>query len=326
MTNFEFHSPWFLSLFLFFIPLIIKDLREKKTKGIAVPSIQNMKEDKTYFWVRKFLTLSKYLVLSAMILAMARPRTFTTKNINEEGIDIILSVDISISMLARDFTPDRLEALKNLSQNFINQRENDRLGLVIYAGEAFMKVPLTTDHQVISEEIQHMQPGDVNHGTNIGEGLAVATKHLVDSPAKSKVIILMTDGVNTVPSPIRKEDATALARNNNIKVYTIGIGTNGYAESPTVTPFGDIIFVPQVVEIDEESLQYIAENTGGKYFRATSNNALEEIYNEINQLEKSSIKSQKYYEYQEYFLIFLWIGLIILILDAVIRWIIFKRF
>lgn len=324
MTNFEFHSPWFLALFLVFIPLLFKDFRAKKTKAILVPSIQNMKADSLYTKVRFLLKISKYFILSALIIAMARPRTYTTKNLHEEGIDIVLSVDISLSMLARDFKPDRLTALKELSQNFINERENDRLGLVIYAGEAFMKVPLTNDHQVIAEEIREMQPGDVNHGTAIGEGLAVATKHLINSQAKSKVIILMTDGVNTTRNAITPEKAIELAKNNNIKVYTIGIGTNGYAESPAVTPFGDVIFVPQEVEIDEPTLQNIAMETKGKYFRATSNQSLEEIYDEINQLEKSKVKTHKTYEYHEYFSIFLWWALGILLVDFIFRYVIFK--
>lgn len=325
MTNFEFHSPWFLILFLLFIPLILKDLKNKKTKGIAVPSIKNMQEDKIYAIIRIFLKISKYFILSALIIALSRPRNYSTKNIESEGIDIILSVDISLSMLARDFKPDRLSALKELSQNFITQRENDRLGLVIYAGEAFMKVPLTNDHQAVSDEIRDMQPGDVNHGTAIGEGLAIATKHLINSKAKSKVIILMTDGVNTVRNAISTEEATELAKNNGIKVYTIGIGTNGYAESPALTPFGELIFVPQEVEIDEIGLKNIAQKTGGIYFRATSNNSLEQIYEEINQLEKSHIKSHKIYEYQEFFRTFLWIALFLLIIDFIIRFIVFRR-
>ena len=153
MFNFEFHSPWFLALFLLFIPLIIKDLKKRKEKGILIPSTQNIQTGNGYFWVNKILTLSKYFILSALIIALTRPRTYTIKNNYEQGIDIVLAVDISLSMLARDFSPDRLTVLKKLSQDFVSQRENDRLGLVIYAAEAFMKVPLTTDHEVISTEI-----------------------------------------------------------------------------------------------------------------------------------------------------------------------------
>lgn len=324
MFNFEFHSPWFLALFLLFIPLIIKHLKKRKQKGILIPSTQNIQTGNGYFWVNKILTLSKYFILSALIIALARPRTYTIKNNYEQGIDIVLAVDISLSMLARDFSPDRLTVLKKLSQDFVSQRENDRLGLVIYAAEAFMKVPLTTDHEVISTEIEEMQPGDVAHGTAIGEGLAVATKHLIKSKAKSKVIILMTDGMNTTRNAMPAEVASDLARNNGIKVYTIGIGTDGYAESPAVTPFGDIYFTPQKVEIDEHLLNSIAENTGGKYFRADSSESLEYIYKEINQLEKTKIKGKKNYEYTEFFRVFLWIGLGCLCLDAVLRWKFFR--
>lgn len=325
MPNFEFHNPWFLILFLGFIPLLIKDWKQKKQKGIPLPSIENLPKAKFHFWIRLLLTTSKYFILSALVIALARPRSYTTKNKFEKGIDIVLSVDISLSMLTKDFNPDRLSAMKELSQDFINQRENDRIGLVIYAGEAFMKVPLTSDHQAIINEIQEMQPGDVHHGTAIGEGLAVATKHLANSRTKSKIIILMTDGVNTTQNAISPEEAIELAQNNNIKVYTIGIGTNGYAESPIVTSFGDVIFLQQEVEIDEHTLRNIARKTGGKYFRATSNDSLEKIYQEINQLEKSNVKSKKIYEYREYFKIFLWLALGLLLLDAILRWWIFKK-
>ena len=310
MFNFEFHSPWFLALFLLFIPLIIKDLKKRKQKGILIPSTQNIQTSNGYFGVNKILTLSKYFILSALIIALARPRTYTIKNNYEQGIDIVLAVDISLSMLARDFSPDRLTVLKKLSQDFVSQRENDRLGLVIYAAEAFMKVPLTTDHEVISIEIEEMQPGDVAHGTAIGEGLAVATKHLIKSKAKSKVIILMTDGMNTTRNAMPAEVASDLARNN--------------AESPAVTPFGDIYFTPQKVEIDEHLLNSIAENTGGKYFRADSSESLEYIYKEINQLEKTKIKGKKNYEYTEFFRVFLWMALGCLCLDAVLRWKFFR--
>lgn len=324
MINFEFHSPWFLALFLLFIPLLIKDFRKKKDNTVLIPSIQHITGATNFLWVRYFLVFSKYIILSALILAMTRPRTYTVKQNHTEGIDIVLSVDISLSMLAKDFYPDRLTALKELSQNFIKQRNNDRLGLVIYAAEAFTRVPLTSDHQVISDEIMTMQPGDVAHGTAIGEGLAVATKNLIESKAKSKVIILMTDGMNTTPNAMRPEIATELAKNNNIKVYTIGIGTNGYAESPAVTPWGEIVFEPQKVEIDENLLMSIAESTGGKYFRADSNDSLGQIYTEIDLLEKSDVKTQKIYEYNEFFRLFLWIALLFLVIDAILRWSIFK--
>lgn len=324
--NFEFHSPWFLLLFLLFIPLLVKDFRQEKKAGIPVPSSKGMLPSHKVSWVIRLLKFTKYLILSCLIIAMARPRTYTVSRQMDEtkGIDIILSVDISLSMLARDLNPDRLTALKEIAKKFVQQREADRLGLVIYSGEAFMKAPLTTDHQVILDEITEMQPGDVNHGTAIGEGLAVAVKHLKDSKAKSKIIILMTDGVNTIPYAMQPQIAAELAKNNGIKVYTIGIGTNGYAEFPQFTPFGDVFFVEQEVKIDEAVLTDIANMTGGKYFRATSNDSLEKIYEEINRFEKSDIKTNKLYDYQEYFRIFLLIGLAIVVLDALLRWKFFK--
>lgn len=327
MLNFEFHSPWFLALFLLFIPLIIKDFRAKKSKGIAVPSIQNMREDRFYFLVRKFLKLSKYFVLSALILAMARSRTFTISQDRDDtkGIDIILAVDVSLSMLAKDLEPDRMEALKTIAQDFVKKRPNDRIGLVTYSGEAITKVPITFDHQVLHDELANLDPTELQMGTAIGEGLAVAVAHLKDSKAKSKVVILMTDGVNTIENAMPPMIAAELAKSNDIKVYTIGIGTNGFAMMPTnIDDFGNLIFSPAEVKIDEPILQDIAQMTGGRYFRATSNERLEQVYQDINVLEKSELKTQKLYNYEEHFRKFLWIAIIILLIDAVMRWFWFK--
>lgn len=323
--EFELHSPWFLALFLLFIPLFIKDLKKVKNHSLVVPSIQGMTKTKEFWLLQQFLRYSKFLILSALILAMARPRKVNTTTLNQEGIDIILSVDISLSMLARDLKPDRLEALKNIAQDFVNQRTNDKIGLTIYSGEAFMRVPLTSDHQAIIEEIQTMSPGDITHGTSIPHGLAIATKHLINSNAKSKIIILMSDGVNTVRSYISQDDAIQLARNNNIKVYTIGIGTNGMADFPAITQDGELVFIPQEVEIDEKGLMEIAQRTGGKYFRATDNLNLEQIYNEINELEKSETQGERIHEYTEYFRYFLYLAFILLLIDAYFRWSFFKK-
>lgn len=325
VEEFEFHSPWFFTLFFLFLPLIIKDLEKIKNISLVVPSIQGMAKTKSFWLVKQFLRYSKFLILSALILAMARPRKVKTTTINRNGIDIVLSVDISLSMLARDLKPDRLEALKSIAQDFVNQRENDKIGLTIYAGEAFMRVPLTSDHQAIIEEIQKMNPADITPGTSIPQGLAIATKHLIDSEAKSKIIILMSDGVNTVRSFISQEDAIQLAQNNNIKVYTIGIGTNGVANSPAITQDGELVFIPQEVEIDEEGLMEIAQRTRGKYFRATDNLNLEQIYQEINQLERSDLKSEKNFHYDEYFRYFLYLAFFILLIDAYLRWSYFKK-
>ncbi|MDE5438673.1 VWA domain-containing protein [Elizabethkingia meningoseptica] len=326
--NFEFESPWLLLLFVAFIPLLIKDFIKKKNEGIKVPTTQGMSHTSGINFLLFLLKTTKYIILSAIILALARPRTFTVSEDQNEGkgIDIMLSVDVSFSMLSKDLEPDRLRALSKIAQKFVNDRPVDRIGLVAYAGDGFLKVPLTTDHEAVKQEIANLNPNELSPGTAIGEGLAVAVNHLKDSKAKSKIIILMTDGVQTIKNSLEPAVAAELAANNHIKVYTIGIGTNGYALTPTgIDPFfGDLIYTEQKVEIDELALQNIATVTGGKYFRATSNESLQQIYDEINQLEKSDIKISKMYDYKEYFRYFLWIALAFLVLDALLRWVKYK--
>ncbi len=325
--NFEFHSPYFLLLFLVFIPLIIKDFAKKKKLGINVSTTKNMLVAGNFNWIQKFLKITKYIILSGLILALARPRTFSISDDRDEtkGVDIFLAVDVSPSMLAKDLEPDRITALKNIAKDFVKKRTSDRIGLVEYWGEAITKVPLTSDHQVILDELDEMNPSLDLSGTAIGEGLSVAVNHLKNSKSKSKIIILMTDGVNTVPNAMPPQIAGELAKNYGIKVYTIGIGTNGYALFPVIDVFG-ISFEEQKVEIDEATLSEISKITGGKYFRATSNESLESIYNEIDTLEKSKIKTNKVYNYDEYFRVFLWISLVFLVIDAVMRWRFFRTF
>lgn len=325
--NFEFYSPWFLLLFAVFIPLMILDSRKKKRAGITVPSTQNMTENNSILFVLFVLKISKYILLSALIIAMARPRSFTISQDQDDnkGIDIMLSVDVSLSMLAKDLEPDRLTALKDIAKKFVAQRPGDRIGLVTYSGEAFTKVPVTSDHAVVIDELDQLNPLELQPGTAIGEGLSVAVTHLRNSKAKSKIIILMTDGVNTIENAMPTQVGAELARSSGIKVYSIGIGTNGYALMPTQTDiFGDLVFTEAEVKIDEPVLREIAQTTGGKYFRATSNESLQEIYDEINQLEKSDLKTTKLYNYKEYFRTFLWIALFVLLFDAMLRWVFYK--
>ncbi|PIF46835.1 Ca-activated chloride channel family protein [Chryseobacterium sp. 52] len=327
MFNFEFYSPWFLLLFLLFIPLFIKDAGGKKNKGIKVPTVENMADSGGIRAVLVLLKLSKYIILSALIIAMARPRSFTISQDRDDtkGVDIMLSIDVSLSMLAKDLSPDRITALKDIAVKFVQKRPNDRIGVVAYAAEAFTKVPVTSDHQVVIDEIKNLNSAGLEPGTAIGEGLSVAVNHLIKSKAKSKVVILMTDGVSNIQNAIPPQLASELAKNNHIKVYSIGIGTNGFALMPTSQDiFGDLIFTETAVTIDENTLRDIAQTTGGKYFRATSNSSLEEVYDEINQLERSDIKVSKLYNYDEYFKIFLWIALGMLVFDALLRWVIYK--
>lgn len=326
--NFEFHNPWFLLLFLLFIPLFLRDATQKQRNGIPVPSTTNMDSNKGILFALFLLKATKYVILSGLIIAMARPRTFTISDNRDEtkGIDIILAVDVSFSMLSKDLNPDRLTALKTIAQRFVKQRPNDRIGLVTYSAEAITKVPVTSDHQVVLEELQNLNPLELQPGTAIGEGLSVAVSHLKNSKAKSKIIILMTDGVNTILNAMPAQVGAELAKNNGIKVYTIGIGTNGYALMPTAVDnfTGELIFTEAEVKIDEAALRDIASSTGGQYFRATSNDSLERVYEEINQLEKSDIKSSKLYNYKEYFRVFLWLAFYTLLIDAVLRWWLYK--
>ena len=325
--NFQFYSPWFLLLFLAFIPLLILDFIFIFFVGIKVPSTKNMQENNKILFILFFLKISKYFLLTALIIALARPRSFTISQDNDDskGIDIMLSVDVSYSMLARDLEPDRITALKNIAIKFIEKRPADRIGLVTYAGEAFTKVPVTSDHAVVIDELKNLNQLELPQGTAIGEGLSVAVSHLRHSKAKSKIIILMTDGVNTIENALPAQVGAQLAKSNDIKVYTVGIGTNGFALMPTATDiFGDLVFSETEVLIDEPVLREIAQTTGGKYFRATSNQSLEEVYDEINQLEKSELKTTKLYNYQEYFRLFLWIALGILLFDALLRWVFYK--
>lgn len=327
IPNFQWVTPWALWLFLAFIPLLLRDFRKKEQRYIPMPSLRGMEGSSSVIWLQRFLKFTKYLILTAAIIALARPRTFTVSQDPDErqGIDIFLSVDVSLSMLARDLEPDRLTALKSIAMRFVDRRVNDRIGLVIYSGEAVTKVPLTTDHRVVTEELENLNPLELESGTAIGEGLSTAVNHLKDSKAKSKIIILMTDGVNTIQNAMDPQTAALLAKDFNIKVYTIGIGTNGVALMPTqIDPFGQLVFTENEVQIDEATLFSIAQATGGKYFRATSNQSLEKIYDEIDRLEKSEVNSAQHYAYTEYFRYFLFLALAVLMLDILLRFTIIK--
>jgi Ca-activated chloride channel family protein len=238
----------------------------------------------------------------------------------KEGIDIIISMDASGSMLAKDFSPNRFEASKDLAKEFVKDRKNDRVGLVIFEGESYTQCPLTSDRDVLVELIESAEQGIVEQGTAIGMGLATAINRLRESEAPSKVIILLTDGVNT-HGKIHPLNATEIAKEFNIRVYTIGVGTNGKAKTPVaIDPFsGKYIYDLVDVEIDEKTLKTIALETGGKYFRATDNNKLKEVYKEINELEKAKIKTIEYdIDLPEKANVFIVLGLIFLLLEFLI--------
>ncbi len=276
-------------------------------------------------WLIHSLFVLRIFAIALLIIALARPQSISTKqNINIEGIDIVMTIDVSGSMLARDFKPDRLEATKEVAAEFIARRPNDRVGLVIFSGEAFTQVPLTTDHTMISNIFVEVQSGMIEDGTAIGDGLATSVSRLKDSDAISKVIILITDGVNNSGS-VDPISAAEMAHMFGIRVYTIGIGSMGMAPYPVQTPYG-IQMQQMEVQIDEELLQEIASMTGGRYFRADNNKKLKEIYKEIDNLEKSKIDVQEFRKKHESFLPLALLALLLFSLEIILRYLVFKKF
>lgn len=306
-SNFEFVDPQYFWLFLLLPVLVLWYLwkRKQQTASLKISSVQGFKTGKNWLArLKPVLFALRLLALSAIIIAMARPRTVdeSTKTKTTRGIDIVISIDVSASMLARDLKPNRLEALKTVAAKFINARTNDRIGLVEFAGESYTRTPLTSDKTIVLSSLKNISYNTiVEGGTAIGSGLATAVNRLKDSRAKSKVIILMTDGVNN-SGFIDPKIAAELAVEFGIKVYTIGLGTNGMAMSPiAIRPDGGFQYGNVQVEIDEALLKGIATKTGGQYFRATSNTKLKEIYEEINKLETTEIEEFKYTSYDEMF-------------------------
>ena len=260
-----------------------------------------------------------------LIVAFARPQALLREDdIQADGIDIMLTLDLSSSMLAQDFEPDRLEVAKKVAANFVEKREFDRIGLIVFSGEAFTQCPLTTDHKVVQDFIEGLKCGFLQDGTAIGMGLATAVNRMKDSPAKSKIIILMTDGVNNA-GYFKPEDAMELAKTLGIKVYTIGIGSTGEAMSPVGRRSdGKYVFGLVPVEIDEPLLQNIAKTTGGNYYRATNSKELEQIYAEIDRLEKSKIDVTTVKRRSEAFAGFAFAGLLLLVLELLMRYTVFR--
>lgn len=287
---------------------------------ISMPSLNFFTDSKTS--LKEILSHSlvglKLLSLSLLILAMTRPQSSSSwQDVSTEGIDIVLALDISGSMLAEDFKPNRLEASKEVAMKFIDERPNDRMGLVIYSGESFTQCPLTTDHAVLKNLFKEIKNGMIEDGTAIGMGLANAVNRLRDSEAKSKVVILLTDGYNTTGS-IPPLTAAEIAKSFNVRVYTIGVGTNGEAPYPVQTPFG-VQYQQMEVKIDENTLQGIADATGGRYYRATDKNNLESIYKEIDLLEKSKIEVTEFRKKSEEFFPLVLVAIILLGLEFLLR-------
>ncbi len=330
-TNFEFNNPEFLWL-LTLIPLLAIWFFLMRKKETAVLTVSNLKGLQTNNSIlpkfKPLLPIIRLMALALLIIALARPRNVAvSKKIKaNKGIDIVMAIDVSASMLAKDLKPNRLEALKVVATDFVNRRPNDRIGIVIYAGESFTQTPITSDKRITKRTISEIKWGQLDGGTAIGMGLGSAVNRLKDSKAKSKVIILLTDGVNN-SGFVDPKTATELAKGLNIKVYTVGIGTNGMADFPVSRDArGRLQFRKQKVEIDEELLQFIASETQGQYFRATDNTKLQEIYDEIDLLEKTKIEEFKYYNYQEKYRFLIFIAGSLLLLEFVLKNTLFRSF
>lgn len=328
--NIEFANPEFFWL-LVLLPIAILWYLLKRKEEMATLKISSLKGFAHTSFLSRLkpaLFVLRLLSLALVIMALARPQTedISTRTKTTKGIDIVMAIDVSSSMLARDLKPNRLVALKEVAADFIKKRPNDRIGLVAYAGESYTKTPITSDKSIVLNSLRDISYGELEDGTAIGMGLATSVNRLKESMAISKVIILLTDGVNN-SGFIEPQTAADLAVEYGIKTYTIGLGTNGNALTPiSYNRDGSFRYGMRQVEIDEELLQDIAELTGGKYFRATDNEKLEEIYEEINKLEKTEIEEFKYYKYEEKFrpLIFLAGGL--LLIEWLLRNTVFRSF
>ena len=332
MENITFLHPAFFWLFTL-IPFVIAWYVWKRNKQNATLKVSTIKGfQTTSSWLAKLkplLFVLRILTLSLIITALARPRTVDVSNKTKttRGIDIVMAIDVSGSMLARDLKPNRLESLKKVAGDFVKGRPNDRFGIVVYAAESYTKTPVTSDKSIVLDAIRGIKYDNViQDGTGIGMGLATDVNRLKDSKAKSRVIILLTDGVNNAGF-IEPETAADIAKEYGLKVYTIGLGTNGNAESPyAYAPNGGFLYRMMPVEIDEQLMKNIAIKTDGKYFRATSNSKLQEIYEEINKLETTEIEEQKFYNYDEKFRSLIWLAGLLLLIEILLRQTLFRGF
>ncbi len=328
MVNVTFANPHYLYLLLLLVPLIAWYVfRERKQfPTYQVSSLQAFKKSTVNRWriyFRHFLFVLRLLALATLILIIARPQSsHSWETQTTEGIDIVISLDISGSMLAQDFKPDRLEVAKETAIRFISNRPNDRIGLVVFSGESFTQCPLTTDHATLINLISDIKSGMIVDGTAIGNGLATAVSRLKDSEAKSKVIIMLTDGVNNA-GEIDPITAAEIARTYGIRIYTVGIGSMGEAPYPVQTPFG-ITYQNMKTEIDEDLLRQISNLTDGRYFRATNKKALTEIYEQIDQLEKTKIEVKEFSRRNEEYLPFALMVFGFVLIEFILRNTIFR--
>ena len=323
-----FGQPWLLLLFLLIPALIYWKYNKgrKQVAAIGISSIKGLTESKSWKnYFQQFPFILRMLALACIIIALARPQTrFDETQREGQGIDIILAIDVSGSMTAQDFTPNRMEAAKKVAEEFVDARPSDRIGVVIFAGESFTQCPLTTDHYVLKSQISQIRNGLLEDGTAIGSGLATSVDRLKNSKSKSKVVILLTDGMNN-GGLIDPSTALEIAKTFHVKVYTIGVGTDGYAPTPVSTPLG-IVMQSQKVSIDEDLLKNIAKQTGGQYFRATDNQSLRKIYGQIDQMEKSKVQITTFHHYTEKFYPFVFAALALLLLEVIFKFTFFKKF
>ena len=329
MDNIIFKNPEFLWL-LILLPVVAFMLYKFKFVRLNNFKFSNLESFDSKTLKSKLypiINVFRIITLLLVIVALARPQEISnsTRTKTSSGIDIVIAVDISSSMLAQDLKPNRLEALKTVASQFINDRINDRIGLVIYAGESYTKTPVTSDKDVVIKSLSDITfDGVIEDGTAIGMGLATSVNRLKESKAKSKVIILLTDGVNN-SGFIDPSTAADLAANFEIKTYTIGLGTNGNARAPVaLNPNGSFRFGMTKVEIDEELLKNVANKTGGLYFRATDNKKLEEIYNEINKLEKTEVEEIKYSDSQEKYRLLIIAAIGLIFVELILKYTVFR--
>ncbi|MDY4941925.1 MAG: VWA domain-containing protein [Candidatus Limisoma sp.] len=326
----EFAKPIFLWLFLLYIPLIVwYILKNKKSDAaIRISSVSAFSKLPTSYkvYLKHFLFVVRLAALGCVIIILCRPQTHDSwESSKTEGTDIVISLDVSTSMLARDFNPDRFEAAKEVASKFINGRESDNIGIVIFAGESFTLVPMTTDKAVLVNYIKEIKMGMLEDGTAIGDGLATAINRIKDGKAKSKSIILLTDGSNNtgVVAPLTAAD---IAAKYGIKVYTIGVGTTGSALFPVgVNVYGKVEYQQLPVVIDEATLKSIANKTGGKYFRATSKHVLKEIFSEIDKLEKTELDVRKYNQTEDNYMPWALLLLALLLIDIIARYTVLRN-
>ena len=318
-----FANPTYLYLLLLLIPLIgwyiYKLSKSQASMQVSSSEVFQLPEARSWkIYLRHVPFLLRMVLIALLIVVLARPQsTNSWQNSSTEGIDIMLAMDISSSMLAQDLKPNRLEAAKDVAASFINGRQNDNIGLVVFAAESFTQCPLTTDHTVLLNLFKDIQPGIIQDGTSIGLGLANAVSRIKDSQAKSKVIILLTDGVNNA-GEIAPVTASEIAKTFGVRVYTIGVGTQGEAPYPFQTTFG-IQYQNVPVEIDEPTLKQIAATTGGQYFRATDNASLKAIYEEIDQMEKTKISVQEFSKKQEEYMQWALLVLLLLLVEVLLK-------